>query len=136
MSGSPAPAHATGVRVLVVEDSSIGREVLKRALPKIDAETTWALNGSEAVRAFAQGAFDVVLMDLRMPGMDGIAAIREMRAFEALNRQARTPILVVSAHAATEDKRASMEAGADLHMAKPYDVPTLLGAIQGITARL
>jgi CheY-like chemotaxis protein len=124
------------LNVLVVEDSSIGREVLKRALPKIGAEVTWALNGSEAVRTFAQDRFDVVLMDLRMPGMDGVAAIREMRAFEALNRRTRTPIVVVSAHAATEDKRVTMEAGADLHMAKPYDVPTLLGAIQGITARL
>ena len=124
------------LRVLVVEDSAIGREVLKRALPKIKAEVTWALDGSEAVRAFSEQPFDIVLMDLRMPGMDGVAAVKEMRALEAQARRDRTPVIVVSAHATPEDRRATFEAGADLHLAKPYDVPALLGTIQGMTANL
>ena len=134
-SPAPAPGQRT-LRVLVVEDSSIGREVLARALPRIDAEVTWAPNGSEALKAFVEERFDAVLMDLRMPGMDGVTAVREMRAAEAAARMARTPIIVVSAHSSEEDKRATFEAGADLHLAKPYDVPSLLGTIQGMTARL
>ena len=136
MSSGEAAAPKTGLRILVVEDSPIGREVLKRALPKIGADAAWALNGSEAVRVFAQDTFDVVLMDLRMPGMDGFAAVREMRAFEEQARRPRTPIIVVSAMSTADDRRATFEAGADLHLAKPYDVPALLGTIQGMTANL
>ena len=134
-STAPVPGQRQ-LRVLVVEDSPIGREVLARALPRIDAEVTWAPNGSEALKAFAAQQFDVILMDLRMPGMDGVTAVREMRASEAASRAPRTPIIVVSAHATPEDKRATFEAGADLHLAKPYDVPSLLGTIQGMTANL
>ncbi|HEX8571017.1 MAG TPA: response regulator, partial [Caulobacteraceae bacterium] len=76
---APQPPGQRALRVLVVEDSSIGREVLARALPRIEAEPTWAPNGSEALKAFAEARFDVVLMDLRMPGMDGVTAVREMR---------------------------------------------------------
>ena len=132
---APAPAQRP-LRVLVVEDSPIGREVLARALPRINAEVTWAPNGSEALKAFAAGRFDVILMDLRMPGMDGVTAIREMRAAEAETRAPPTPIIVVSAHATADDKLATFQAGADLHLAKPYDVPSLLGTIQGMTANL
>ena len=135
MSVSEAAAPRP-LRVLVVEDSPIGREVLARALPRIDAEATWAPNGSEGLKAFTAERFDVVLMDLRMPGMDGVTTVREMRAAEAAARAPRTPIIVVSAHAEPADKRATFEAGADLHLAKPYDVPTLLGTIQGMTTRL
>ena len=124
------------LRVLVVEDSPIGREVLARALPRINAEVTYAPNGSEALKVFAQQRFDAILMDLRMPGMDGVTAIREMRAAEAETRAPRTPIIVVSAHATPDDKMATFQAGADLHLAKPYDVPSLLGTIQGMTANL
>ena len=103
-----APSAAErSLRVLVVEDSSIGREVLARALPRIGAEATWAPNGSEALKAFAAERFDVVLMDLRMPGMDGVTAVREMRAAEAATRAPRTPIIVVSAHSTADDKRAT-----------------------------
>jgi CheY-like chemotaxis protein len=135
MIAAPA-AGARTLRVLVVEDSPIGREVLARALPRINAEVTWAPNGSEALKAFGAGRFDLVLMDLRMPGMDGVTAVREMRSIEAANRAPRTPIVVVSAHSAPEDKLATFEAGADLHLAKPYDVPSLLGTIEGMTTQL
>ena len=136
MSAQADTAGKRSLRVLVVEDSSIGREVLARALPRIDAEATWAPNGSEALKAFAEQRFDVILMDLRMPGMDGVTAIRKMREAETETHSARTPIIVVSAHATPEDKLATFQAGADLHLAKPYDVPSLLGTIQGMTAQL
>ena len=135
MIAEPSTA-GRALRVLVAEDSPIGREVLARALPRINADPTWALNGSEALKLFAEQRFDVILMDLRMPGMDGVAVIREMRAAEAATRAPRTPIVVVSAHSTPEDKRATFEAGADLHLAKPYDVPSLLGTIEGMTAHL
>ena len=136
MSAAPYQPAPRPLRVLVVEDSAIGREVLARALPRIHAEPTWAPNGSEALKAFAEARFDVILMDLRMPGIDGVAVIREMRAAEAVSRAPRTPIVVVSAHATPDDKRATFEAGADLHLAKPYDVPSLLGTIEGFTTQL
>jgi two-component system, sensor histidine kinase len=133
---APVEKNGAALRVLVVEDSAIGREVLARALPRIGAEVTWALNGSEAVKAAEREAFDVVLMDLRMPGMDGLAATREIRAIEGRLQRPRAPVIVVSAHATAADRAATAEAGADLHLAKPYDVPALLGAIQGMTERL
>ena len=133
---APAEKNGAALRVLVVEDSAIGREVLARALPRIGAEVTWALNGSEAVKAAERDAFDVVLMDLRMPVMDGYQATREIRQVEATRRSPRTPVIVVSAHTRPHEIEAAREAGADHHMGKPVNVPALLGAIQGMTERL
>jgi CheY-like chemotaxis protein len=87
-------------------------------------------NGAEAVAAFARGAFDVVLMDMQMPGMDGLTATRALRAVEAARPAVtRTPILMLSANAMAEHRESARDAGADLHLAKPVTARDLLTAL-------
>ena len=128
-----ATPDSDSLRVLVVEDKPINRQVLGLILETSDARTTYAENGLEGVRAYEQERFDVVLMDLRMPVMDGYQATREIRAVEARRRGPRTPVIVVTAHNRPHEVEAARAAGADHHMAKPVNVPALLGAIQGAT---
>jgi CheY-like chemotaxis protein len=84
-------------------------------------ELTSVENGAEAVEALAAGSFDLVLMDMQMPVMDGLTAIRAIRATETR----RTPIWALSANALPEHVRASAEAGADGHLTKPISAEAL-----------
>jgi CheY-like chemotaxis protein len=86
------------------------------------------------VKAFTAGRFDVILMDMQMPVMDGLTAITHIRAFEQREGLARTPILVLSANALPEHVQAAGEAGADGHLAKPITPPTLLAALSNVLA--
>ncbi|HEV2533552.1 response regulator [Phenylobacterium sp.] len=117
------------LRVLLAEDHPINRAVVEVVLSQIDVELLAVENGAEAVDAFRESEFDVVLMDLQMPVMDGLTAIREMRAFEEAGVRARTPILAVTANALAEHVAAAREAGADLHIAKPIVAEQLISAI-------
>ena len=133
---SSLPAEAASeeegapLRVLLVEDNEVNRKVISCILNMIQADLTWAENGLEGVQAFQRQAFDVVLMDLQMPVMDGFTATREIRAYESTQGQRRTPVIVVSANVRPEDRSASRAAGADDHLAKPVDVTALFAAIQ------
>lgn len=115
--------------MLLAEDHPANRTVVEVVLRQIDVELLAVENGAEAVSAFRKAIFDVVLMDLQMPVMDGITAIREIRAFEIAEARARTPILAVTANALAEHVAASRAAGADLHIAKPIIPMALLSAI-------
>jgi len=84
------------------------------------------------VEAFKARRFDVVLMDMQMPVMDGLTAIRQIRAWEAQTRAAPTPILVLSANAMAEHVAGSVAAGADGHVAKPITAPALIAALDDI----
>jgi CheY-like chemotaxis protein len=131
---TPVTQQSDPLRVLVVEDKPINRQVLGLILETVNARTTFAENGVEGVDAYRREPFDVVLMDLRMPIMDGYEATREIRAVEASRQAARTPVIVVSAHTRPHEIQAARQAGADLHLGKPVNVPALLGAIQGVAA--
>jgi len=117
------------LRVLLAEDHPANRVVVQVVLSQIDVELLAVENGAEAVEAFRKAVFDVILMDLQMPVMDGLTAIREIRAFEAAQSRARTPILAVTANALAEHIAASRAAGADLHIAKPIAPMALISAI-------
>ena len=132
----PISSARTGLRLLVVEDDPTGRKVLVHALHPLQAEVTLAENGQEAVDAYERGAYDVVLMDLQMPVMDGYAATREIRAIEARLGRSRTPVVVVSAHTRPWEIEKAQGAGADYHIGKPLSVPTLLGTIDAVTEPL
>ena len=86
-------------------------------------------NGAEALEAWRGGSFDLVLMDMQMPVMDGLTAIGRIRAHEAANGLSRAPVIMLTANALPEHVRAAAEAGADRHLAKPVTAQTLLGAI-------
>ena len=89
-----------------------------------------AENGAEAVAAFETGVFDLVLMDLQMPVMDGLTAIRHIRRIEAGRGGRRTPVLVLSANTMPEHLDGSNAAGADGHLAKPITAPVLIAALE------
>jgi len=123
-----------GVRVLVADDNPTNRKVIELILRASDAQVVSVENGAEAVSAWRSGRFDVILMDLRMPVMGGIEAIRQIRAEEDARELPRSPILVVSANTSPQDRHDSAGAGADGHLAKPIRAEELIGAILGLLA--
>ncbi|MGH7027771.1 ATP-binding protein [Brevundimonas sp.] len=118
------------LRVLLAEDNPINQRVVQLILADHAAELIAVDDGAQAVAAFEAGAFDLVLMDMQMPGMDGLTATRALRAVEAARPSApRTPILMLSANAMAEHRDAARAAGADLHLAKPVTARDLLTAL-------
>ena len=117
------------VRVLMADDHATNRKVVELILAQVDVDLTSVENGEEAVAAFQAGDFDVILMDMQMPVMDGLSAVQAIRARErALNLPA-TPILMLTANALPEHAAASRAAGADAHLTKPITPPVLINAI-------
>jgi CheY-like chemotaxis protein len=103
--------------------------VVELLLAQSGLHITFAENGKEAVEKFSTTKFDLVLMDLQMPIMGGLAATRAIREWEKANNRPRTPILAVSANATDEHVAEAKEAGADDHVAKPIVRETLFEAI-------
>lgn len=122
------------IRILLADDHPTNRAVIEVIVGMINARLVSVENGAQAVEAFRSDPFDVVLMDLQMPVMDGVSAIREIRTWEAAAGRPPTPILVVSANAMSEHIAASREAGADAHIAKPVLPSELLSAIEASIA--
>ena len=121
-------AHPTrsGPRVLVAEDNPNNRRIVGMVLETIEAQVVFVENGQEAVDAFAPGRFDIVLMDLQMPVMDGLSATRAIRACERRGAAPATPIIALSANAMTHHVTEALEAGATTHIAKPISLQVLL----------
>ena len=132
---SPVSHDAEGppLRVLAADDNPTNRKVLELMLGAAGAEVISVENGQQAVEAWRAGAFDVVLMDLRMPVMDGLDAIRAIRKAEGPGLP-RAPIIVISANTSPDDLRASDAAGADRHIGKPIRAEALFDAISGVLA--
>jgi PAS domain S-box-containing protein len=120
------------IRVLLADDHETNRVVVNLILESIGADLVEVEDGAQAVEAFEAGCFDVVLMDMQMPVMDGLTAIGLIRAFEARKGLSRTPVLVLSANALPEHVQAARAAGADGHVAKPITPPMLIGAMLDI----
>jgi len=122
------------LRVLLAEDHPVNQRVVQLILADHVAELVIVDDGAQAVAAVESGAFDVVLMDMQMPGMDGLTATRAIRAVEAARAAgSRTPILMLSANAMAEHRDAAREAGADWHLAKPVTARDLLAALAMLT---
>ena len=116
-------------RVLLAEDHAINRKVVELLLGPVGVDLVTVENGAEAVDAAAAGAFDLILMDMQMPVMDGLTAIRAIRQQERDRRASPTPIWGLSANALPEHIAASMAAGADGHLTKPISGAALLGVL-------
>lgn len=125
-----AQAAKRGFRVLVVEDHPVNRQVMELMLAQIPAHVTCAENGALGVEAFERDPYDLVVMDLRMPVMDGFEAMQRIREVEAARKAPRIPIVVASAHTTPYDKHRALEAGADQHVGKPIHMPTLFQAME------
>ncbi len=134
----PAPARrvpsapSQRLRVLLAEDHPTNQRVVELMLGET-ADLVVVENGALAMAAFDSQPFDVVLMDTQMPVMDGLTAIRAIRQRERDRGQKRIPILSLTANAMPHQVEACLEAGADLHLAKPI---TVAGLFEGIAAAL
>ena len=131
-STAPALPSFAGARVLAADDSAVNREVVKEALARLDIEATLVADGREAVAAAASERFDLILMDCSMPEMDGFEAARAIRASEAREGGAPTPIIALTAHVAGREVE-WREAGMSGWLTKPF---TLLSLAHEIAAHL
>jgi signal transduction histidine kinase/ActR/RegA family two-component response regulator len=128
-----APAVSLGerpLRVLLAEDHPTNQRVVQLILADHEVDLVTVDDGEAAIAAFAAGAFDVVLMDMQMPRLDGLSATRAIRALEVERGATPTPIIMLSANAMTEHQAEALAAGADLHVAKPITAASLLAGIQ------
>jgi signal transduction histidine kinase len=125
------------LRVLAAEDNPTNQMVLSTIIQIFGADLQLADNGALAVAAWDRGEFDVILMDIQMPVMDGISATREIRSREAAQSRARTPIIALSANAMVHQIKEYVEAGMDGHVAKPIELPKLHAALDAaLSARM
>lgn len=125
-----------GLRVLLVEDNDLNAEIAQFTLGRAGAIATHVKDGESAVETFAASApheYDVVLMDIMMPGIDGLEATRRIRALDREDA-ATTPIIAVSANAFADDRRLSREAGMNAHLSKPVSSQELIEALAHIAA--
>ena len=125
------PGQRLEGRLLLVEDNVIGRRMAARLLEKQGCDVRVACGGDEAVDLAGQEDFDAILMDLQMPGLDGLGAIRLIRAMDS-ERRRRTPIIVLTANAGEPNRRQSLEAGADHFLPKPFDLAQLHRVLAGV----
>ena len=124
-----AGVELAGLRILVAEDHPTNRRVIELILGPLGIGLTMAGDGQEAIEAFRPGAFDLVLMDMQMPRLDGLAATREIRRLEREAGVAPTPIAMLTANAMDEHRQMAFEAGADHHISKPFTPESLFAGI-------
>ena len=121
---------AEPARVLIVDDHPTNREVARLMLAPLGCDIFEAVDGVEAVEMASAAPYDLILMDVRMPRMDGLAATQAIRALDGAH--SRTPILAVTADAMPEDAARCLAAGMDGHVAKPLTHASLFAAIEAV----
>jgi PAS domain S-box-containing protein len=125
-----AAGQAAPLKVLLAEDHAVNRRVVEMILAPAGVELTAVETGAQALAAWREGDFALVLMDMQMPVMDGLAATRAIRDEEAAAPgRRRTPIVMLSANAMRQHSDEAMDAGADLHLGKPVTPDGLLAAV-------
>lgn len=120
----------SGIRVLLVEDNPVGALLAATLLKREGCAVETAASGHEALDALKRARYDLVFMDMRMPGMDGPSAARAIRA-----RGDETPIVALTAHAFAEDRRTCLDAGMDDHLVKPLELDALRASLARWTNR-
>ncbi|WP_052812690.1 response regulator [Desulfonatronum thioautotrophicum] len=120
----PSTACLAGRRILLVEDNALNRELTCELLTELGITVEIAVNGREGVHRATTESFDLILMDIQMPEMDGYAATREIR--RCAGEHSRIPIIAMTAHAMVGDREKSLEAGMNEHLTKPIDPGSLL----------
>lgn len=134
MSAVPANPHPhPRLKILAAEDVRANQMVLQAALEHRNINLTLVDNGAQALDAFGLERFDLILMDIQMPVMDGLAATRAIRNKERLSGLASTPIIALSANAMDYQIASYREAGCDDYIAKPIDLARLANAIDRLT---
>ena len=118
------------MRMLLVEDDRMIGEAVQTALRQDGYAVDWVRNADSADTALAAGSYDLVLLDLGLPGRDGLSLLREVRA-----RKDATPVLVITARDAVENRIAGLDAGADDYLVKPFDLDELAARIRALLRR-
>ena len=134
VSPEPDQSQIKPLRILLVDDSSDNRLLVKTYLKKLPYTVDEAENGEEAVKQFERELYDIVLMDVQMPVMDGREATRKIRQLEKQSsRENGVQIIALTAHAIKEEIDLCLEAGCNTHLSKPVKKSTLVTTIQAIT---
>jgi CheY-like chemotaxis protein len=126
-AGSKADAQTSSRRVLVVEDNPVNCLVIRRMLEKLGHVVDLVTDGDTAVRRVQETNCSLVLMDVHMPGLDGLQATQQIRSL--LTDRAKIPIIALTASALVDDRQACLEAGMDDHLSKPISIEALRSVI-------
>ena len=126
-SGATVDGH--GLRVLAAEDNAINQLVLKTLLAEVGIEPVMVANGREALDALGAAPWDIVLMDIQMPVMDGLTAVKQWREAERREGRPRTPVIALTANAMSHHTAEYLAAGMDAMVPKPINLATLLQTI-------
>jgi CheY-like chemotaxis protein len=135
-----SPGSAPARRALIAEDNDINALIAQKALRRMGFEVARAMDGEEALRLASPTSplesrpFDVILMDLKMPGLDGYEATRRLRRLEAAYGWSPTPVVALTANALEESRRSCMAAGFDAFLVKPVDFRALAATLQRVCA--
>lgn len=124
-SWTPLETRFNGQQVLVVEDNPINQTLCRALLQKLGLQPTVVADGSSAIQILSQGGFDLVLMDIQLPGLDGYQTARRIREFDS-----GIPIIALTAAALIKDREQALAAGMNDHLAKPVDVQTFQSVLQ------
>jgi CheY-like chemotaxis protein len=139
-SSGPVPcATNRGLSVLVAEDNEINALLMRSLLTRLGHQAVITTNGAEALESWlsaksAGAPYDLVLMDIQMPALDGIETTKRIRACEAAQSVRKTPIIALTANTLVEDRYACFEAGMDGFLIKPLDREKLADALAGLDA--
>jgi PAS domain S-box-containing protein len=136
---TPAAAPVRGLSILVAEDNEINALLMRSLLTRLGNHVVITTNGEEAIESWlsarsADTPYDLVLMDIQMPQLDGIETTKRIRSYEAAQHGRRTPILALTANTLVEDRYACFEAGMDGFLIKPLDREKLADALKGLAA--
>jgi PAS domain S-box-containing protein len=126
----PAGTEQSGLRVLLAEDNAIGRVLMEHLLENAGHQVSCVGDGYEVLAAVRDGKFDLVLMDVQMPRMDGIAATRQIRQGAAGEQNAGIAIVALTAYASNEDRQHFLDSGMDDAVAKPAEEEALFAAME------
>jgi CheY-like chemotaxis protein len=140
---APAPAPSgpsaldhTDFNILLAEDNPVNQKLAVRLLEKLGHRVTIASHGQEVLDFIERQPFDLVLMDVQMPVMDGLEATQQIRAREIANKLPRQPILAMTAHAMEGDRELCLNAGMDGYVTKPFKLEALVDEMERVTALL
>ncbi|WP_396593855.1 ATP-binding protein [Brevundimonas sp. R86498] len=136
---APAPAESAAeismdpaaprLKILVADDHPTNRKVVELILAQVPVDLVSVEDGAQALEACRNEPFDLVLMDMQMPVMDGLTAVREIRLHETTHGLPRAPIVMLTANALPDHIAAGRAAGADRHLSKPFDATELLSLV-------
>lgn len=118
------------MRLLLVEDDTMIGRAMRQGLSDAGFTTDWVMDGHGAGRALANGVYDLAVLDLGLPGQDGMAVLRELR-----KRGNSIPVLIATARDAVADRIAGLNAGADDYVLKPFDLDELIARVRALLRR-